>query len=101
MCTDRNVVYGLLCNLCDKTIYVGETERSLKERIEEHLRDVRSQNDKPIMKHFTGHSDKTVSVVILKRMYDGGRIHRQLVEEQWIKKLRTKFPQGCNIKMNV
>ena len=42
-CSDRNVVYALICCKCDKTVYVGETERMLKERIDEHLRDVRSK----------------------------------------------------------
>ena len=28
------------------------------------------------------------------------RIYRQLVEEQWIMKLKTKLPQGCNIKLD-
>ena len=37
-CSDRNVVYALICRQCDKTVYVGETERMLNERIDEHLR---------------------------------------------------------------
>ena len=32
-CTLRNVVYALLCDRCKITVYVGETERSVKERV--------------------------------------------------------------------
>ena len=30
----------------------------------------------------------------------GFGIYRQLAEEQWIMKLKTKIPQGCNVKLN-
>ena len=99
-CSDRNVVYALICCKCDKTVYVGETERMLKERIDEHLRDVRQQAEKPIMRHFEGHKEEHVKVTILQRMFREGRIYRQLAEEQWIVKLKTKMPQGCNVKLN-
>ena len=99
-CSDRNIVYALICNKCDKTVYVGETERTLKERIVEHLRDVRQQNEKPIMRHFEGHEEEDVKVAIMQRMFRESRIYRQLAEEQWIIKLKTKIPQGCNVKLN-
>ena len=35
-CRLRNVVYCLTCKVCDKPVYVGETERQLRERIDEH-----------------------------------------------------------------
>lgn len=99
-CSDRNVVYALICSRCNKTVYVGETERSLKERTEEHLRDVRQQADKPIMRHFEGHSEEHVRVAVVQKVFQEGRIYRQLAEEQWIMRLKTKVPQGCNIKLN-
>ena len=37
-CEDRNLIYALICNRCAKTVYVGETERTLKERTTEHKR---------------------------------------------------------------
>lgn len=76
---------------------MGETERSLKERTEEHLRDVRRQADKP-MRHFEGNCEEHIRVAILKRTFQESRLERHLAEEQWILKLKTKVPQGCNIK---
>ena len=37
----RNLIYALICNRCAKTVYVGETERTLKERTTEHRRDIK------------------------------------------------------------
>ena len=79
---------------------MGETERTLKERTDEHLRDVRQQAEKPIMRHFEGHKEEQLRVTILQRMFQEGRIYRQLTEEHWIMKLKTKIPQGCNVKLN-
>ena len=38
-----NVVYLIKCNICDK-VYIGETDRRLKNRIYEHKRDCRHRN---------------------------------------------------------
>ena len=32
-CNTRNVVYLLSCTVCESSVYVGETERALKERM--------------------------------------------------------------------
>lgn len=100
-CSTRNVVYCLLCIKCDKTVYVGETERSVKERFTEHLRDVRLHADKPINRHFHDHEESDVKISVLKALYDNTKEYRLLHEEQWIKRLDTKNPHGCNIKYNV
>ena len=63
-CKDRNLIYSLFCNRCAKTVYVGETERTLKERTTEHKRDIKFQKDKPIMRHFRNHEEKDLSVAI-------------------------------------
>ena len=40
-CRIRNVVYIMICTRCQATVYVGETETEVWERMTEHLRDVR------------------------------------------------------------
>ena len=70
-CKDRNLIYALICNRCAKTVYVGETERTLKERTTEHKRDIKFQKDKPIMRHFRNHEEKDLSVAILTRTVGG------------------------------
>ena len=76
ICKDRNLIYSLFCNRCAKTVYVGETERILKERTTEHKRDIKFQKDKPIMRHFRGHEEKDLSVAILTRTAGESKIYR-------------------------
>ena len=99
-CTQRNVVYGISCAKCDKIVYVGETERQLRERMKEHLRDVRQKSEKPINAHFslTGHSEADLRFTTLKQMYTAERIERQVNETAWIHTLQTIRPLGCNVK---
>ena len=66
-CTDRNLIYALICNKCELTVYVGETERTLKERVEEHKRDVKYQRNKPMMKHFENHDEKDLHVAVMAK----------------------------------
>jgi hypothetical protein len=47
-----NVVYAVHCKKCKHIVYVGETETMLKDRIQNHLSDIRTfkKYDKPINK---------------------------------------------------
>ena len=50
-------------------MYVGETGRELRERIEEHLRDIRLNKDNAVATNFTseGHSINNLKVTQLKK----------------------------------
>ena len=65
-CTLQNVVYVLLCDRCKMTVYAGESERSVKEQVSEHMRDVKNQAEKPIMRHFSGHKVDDIHFVVLQ-----------------------------------
>ena len=82
-------------------MYVGETERTLKERTTEHRRDIKFQKDKPIMRHFRDHEEKDLSVAILTKTSGENKIFRLICKENWIKTLETAFPCGCNVKINL
>ncbi|KAK3089910.1 hypothetical protein FSP39_007586 [Pinctada imbricata] len=99
-CTDRNIIYGIKCTKCDRAIYVGETERTLKERIGEHLRDIKNSNEKPINSHFENHNAKDIEYAVLQKLGHNGRAMRLLVEDIWIRKLNTLAPCGCNVQRN-
>ena len=73
-CNARDVIYCLLCSAYGITVYVGETERSLKERFMEHLRDVRNRADKPINRHFKNHPATAVQIVVLAKMFNGSKV---------------------------
>lgn len=59
-CTQKNVVYEIMCELClkngVKNTYVGETKRPLRLRINEHVRDALNHTpDTPMGEHFQEH----------------------------------------------
>jgi hypothetical protein len=67
-CETKNVIYCLICSICGKQ-YVGETKRSFRIRISEHLGDIRNKRTKkPIARHFNskGHSLKCLKATILE-----------------------------------
>ena len=100
-CTDRNIIYGIVCVKCDRAIYVGETERTLKERISEHMRDIKNSADKPINCHFQNHDEKDIVYAVLQRLgNENSKALRLLIEDIWIRKLNTLSPHGCNIQRN-
>ena len=82
------------------TVYDGETERSVKERVSEHMRDIKNQAEKPIMRHFSCHKVDDMRFVVLQSLGREGRAYRQLVEEKLIIRLGTKTPFGCNVQLN-
>ena len=60
--------------------YIGETERSLKERIMEHVNYIKNrQLDKPTGNHFNkpGHTLANMKVVILEKVEKNNEIYRK------------------------
>ena len=99
-CRTRNVIYGIICLRSASTVYVGETERELVERMKERLRDVRLGKDKQINSHFgeKGHRQEDLTFAVMEKVYEAKRVDKQLREAQWIKRLGTARPNGCNVK---
>ena len=77
-CKEKNVVYAISCRICERVVYVGETERQLHERMGEHMRGVCLKKDKPINNHFfqMNHSHSDLRFTILEKMYSAGKIER-------------------------
>ena len=85
-------------------MYVGETGRSLRSRINEHWAGIITDGQSLLYKHFRlpGHSVADMKVEILEKIYHSSenpgniRLHRRLRELHWIKELGTAAPYGCN-----
>ena len=100
-CTDRNLVYGIECAKCNCAIDVGETETTLKERVSEHLCDIKKSVEKPINSQFKNHSEKDIQYVVLQTLGSNKSTSmRLLVEDIWIRKLKTSSPYGCETQRN-
>eukprot|EP00117_Sycon_ciliatum_P000499 scpid104699/ scgid6535/ len=54
-CVAKHVVYSMMCTLCQE-LYVGETERPVRERFQEHYREARTMVEKaPWGNHYKTH----------------------------------------------
>ena len=99
-CKTTNVVYGLYCEVCKSIVYVGETERTVGERMKEHLADIRHKRDKAVAIHFSAenHSFKDLKFVILERCMTDSCYYRRARESFWMERLNTITPHGINRK---
>jgi hypothetical protein len=102
-CESRNVIYCIECTQCGKQ-YIGETKRSFRIRISEHIGDVKNnRNYKPVAKHFNSrnHNIRNMKKTILEIIthdpdLEESTIHRRERENFWINRLRTLDPLGLN-----
>ena len=97
-CVSENLVYCISCRRCSH-IYIGETGRSLRCRIGEHLRSIRNNTPGfPVAQHFNsaGHSITDVQVRGM-RLCRGPNILRKQMEMKLIFQLGTVQPHGLNI----
>ena len=105
-CGSSNVVCAIHCIRCG-LMYVGETGRSLRSRINGHRAGIIKDGQSLLYKHFRlpGHSVADMKVQILEKIYHSSenpvniRLHRRLRELHWIQELRTADPYGCNAQM--
>jgi len=96
-------VYGINCTLCDNTVYVGETGRTLKDRLKEHEADVRLGREKPMAEHFSinGHCVKDMGVCVLECIRDESKWYRKKKRQSWIERCGTECPLGLNTRTKI
>lgn len=104
-CRSHNVVYCLTCLTCGIQ-YVGQTKRTLHERLVEHFRGIWKGNVRePLGRHFSlpdHHHDATnvkshVLAFITKPSNTAAALTMRLkFERDWIFRLRTSLPHGLN-----
>lgn len=105
-CNSKNIVYLIECKKCEEQ-YIGETGKSLKQRLNNHVSDINTYKDTTIAQHFnqTDHDgilDLTITP-ILQIPESGSKIKdmltRRKYESFFIKKLKTMYPTGINEKL--
>lgn len=94
-CSTCGIIYLITCKKCGSR-YVGETARSLRQRISEHLNNIRIRFDSSVSVHFNDLCDLTdFSFTALEHCVDTTK--RKKKEIVWIKRLQTLPPSGLNI----
>ena len=103
-CATYNTCYMLICTKERCTgkdhLYIGETERKLKDRICEHLGYINTRNtSQPAGHHFNspGHSKADMKVTILEKQFKHDPEYRKERESFLIRKFNT-FRRGLNKK---
>ena len=99
-CTSKNIVYCIFCNKsgCDQ-IYVGQSQRELKQRFSEHKTSVRTQAKKVVGQHFNGpgHSIFNMEVAAIEQVFSKDKQTIEKRESMWIEYLEAEF-KGLNQK---
>ena len=104
-CESNNLIYGLFCKACSK-IYVGQTKRSMRERIGEHLTSIRKTKKRLVVgRHYnsTGHNGTSNVLVYILDFVNTppsalkSKKLRELLELKWIFRLRSLVPLGLNL----
>ena len=98
-CDSSNIVYMVGCNKekC-KEVYIGETERRLKDRISDHIGYIKNRKiETPTGEHFTqkGHSLSDLQVIILEKVSSQDPLYRKERERYLIRKFNS-FYEGMN-----
>lgn len=102
-CNTNNIIYIIICSHCSIK-YIGQTKRTLRERMGEHYRDIKNnktpsnQLDK-ITEHFNTKScniKHCMSAIIESDIIDDHI--RRLKEALYIERLNTLTPDGMNIR---
>jgi hypothetical protein len=95
-CSTRGLIYLTTCSHCKKQ-YVGQTGRTLRERIKEHLLNIYHKREVTGL-HYSlpGHSHGDLKVQVIEKVTPNTPSYRLEREELWIKRLATKFPHGLN-----
>ena len=101
-CDSSHVVYLLECKKCLKgNQYVGQTKRSMSQRLAGHRAARWKKPHLPVYKHFDTKPDhnfeRDVRVTILEKCNPGNLLSR---EKHWIEALSTIHPKGLNSKFD-
>ena len=105
ICQSSNLVYCITCKRCGAQ-YVGQTKRRVMDRFQDHFYKINTAIlDSDIGKHFNtnGHQgleDVQINVVDFihsNRKSLRAALLRNVIEKNWIFRLRTQSPDGLNL----
>jgi hypothetical protein len=98
-CDSANVIYLITCKQCHRQ-YVGQTGRALRDRICDHLSNIRTHKSTPIALHFNlpNHSLTDFEIMAIEQSPDTeNSLHLRLLKETtWQNLLQTAYPLGIN-----
>lgn len=104
-CNSKNIVYLIECKKCEEQ-YVGETSKSLRGRLTDHLSDIRRYCETSVAEHFNqiDHDITDLQITPIVQLPDEGSqfsnsLARRKQESFFIDRLNTMTPNGMNEKL--
>jgi len=96
-CNSFNVIYLITCLKC-KLQYVGETYRKLKDRLNDHKSNIRTNKETAIGIHFRSalHNIKHLQIQPILQINTESHTDRLQQEKYWMDILKTFYPNGLN-----
>ena len=91
------MVYCLTCDKCSQQ-YIGQTDRTLKERIQEHLGYIRNEKlNQATGEHFNldGHFIYDMKVKVIEKVHKTDRATREIRESMFIADFKSEL-EGIN-----
>jgi len=94
-CGSTHIIYLITCDKCSKQ-YVGESGRTLRDRLNNHRSDIVLKKQTAISIHFNevSHTINNLKVLPIEIITDSNI--RKSKEQWWITELGTKYPFGIN-----
>ena len=96
-CRSRNVVYGVMCAVCECVVYVGETGGIFYQRVQNHLSTIRcGRTEMEVAAHFIsdGHRITDAKFIGLEKVWKNWTTYRRVREQRWIGLLGTHQSMG-------
>jgi len=96
-CNSSYIIYLITCTHC-KLQYVGQTNRKLKDRLNDHKSNTRTNKQTTVGIHFRSspHDITNLQIIPIEQIEHNNQ-HQILIREQfWINTLQTKYPKGLN-----
>ena len=96
-CNSKDIIYLITCNKCNK-MYVGQTARLLKERLNNHRSDIKLKKNTAIGIHFNdyGHTFTDLRIKPIANISNLLPAERYKLEYDFFIKLNTVYPNGLN-----
>ena len=96
-CNSKDLVYIISCLKCN-SLYVGQTTRMLKERLNNHRSDIKLKKATAVGIHFNEpkHSIKDLKITPISDLSDISTHDRIKVELNFMKLFNTFYPSGMN-----
>ncbi|NJL81592.1 MAG: GIY-YIG nuclease family protein [Richelia sp. SM2_1_7] len=96
-CNTKNIIYRIECQLCRKT-YIGLTEDTLKNRLNNHRYSIKNNKPTAIGIHFNlpKHNITHLKISIIKSLHSISYNDKLKIEKDFIQKTKSYYPYGIN-----